>query len=301
MNEPVKSISIGQRWLLAIRPKTLPAAAAGVVAGCGVAATLDQFRWGAALAALLGALLIQVGANLVNDVADFYRGADTEARLGPTRVTHTGLLSVSQVWAGVGLVFGLAALAGVYLTWLAGWPVIIIGLASILAAVAYTTGPYPLAYIGLGDLFVMLFFGFVAVCGTVFVVAGQVPHSAWWVALAVGALTVNILVVNNIRDMETDRQAGRSNIPLRFGRKAAEWEFGLMLALAFLVPPLLVIGELASGWVLLVILSLPLGLKLWNTLLSGVEGPPLNDTLAQTAQMLLLYCTLLAAGLLLGA
>jgi len=300
MADQIKTMNVWQRWMLAIRPKTLPAAAAGVVAGCGVAFTLEQFHIGAALAALCGALLIQVGANLVNDVADFYRGADTKARLGPTRVTHTGLLSAGQVWSGVVIVFALAGLAGVYMTFVAGWPVIVIGLASILAAIAYTAGPCPLAYIGLGDLFVMIFFGFIAVCGTVFVVGGRVPESAWWVAVAVGALTVNILVVNNIRDIETDRKAGRKNIPVVLGRKAAEWEFALMLALAFLVPLLLIVRDLASCWVLLTLLSLPRGLKLWKMLHSGLEGPPLNDTLANTAQMLLLYSVLLAIGFVIG-
>jgi 1,4-dihydroxy-2-naphthoate octaprenyltransferase len=195
----------------------------------------------------------------------------------------------------------LAVLAGVYLTWIAGWPVIVIGLASLLAGAAYTAGPLPLAYNGLGDLFVMIFFGFVAVVGTVFVVSGQVPQAAWWVGAAVGALTVNILVVNNIRDIETDRRARRRNIPVVFGRKIAEWEYALMLGLAFTVPLLLLIRGLSSWPVLLVFLTLPQGVKLLNTLRSGLEGPPLNRVLGQTAQLLFWYSLLLAAGLFLSS
>lgn len=287
--------------MLAIRPKTLPAAAAPVVAGWGVAASQPRFNWGAALAALFGALMIQIGANLVNDVVDFYKGADTEARTGPTRVTHTGLLTAKQVWAGVFTVFGLASLAGLYLAWSSHWLVLVLGAACILAAAAYTAGPYPLAYIGLGDLFVMLFFGFAAVCGTVYVVSEALPESAWWVAAAVGALTVNILVVNNIRDIETDRQAGRKNIPVVWGRGAAVWEYALMQALAYIVPLLLVWRGLAGPWALLPLLVVPQGWRLLSVLRSGLAGPPLNKTLAQTARHLLWYSMLLGLGLGLGA
>lgn len=296
---PEQALTPFQIWMLAIRPKTLPAAAAPVLLGWALAYAAGKFALLAALAALFGALMIQIGTNLVNDVVDFYKGADTEARLGPTRVTHTGLLTARQVWGGVAVSFGLAALAGVYLTVAAGWPVIVIGLASLLAGAAYTAGPFPLAYNGLGDLFVMIFFGFAAVCGTVYVTAGFVPESAWWAALAAGALTVNILVVNNIRDIETDRQADRRNIPVVFGRRAAEIEYALMLALAYIVPLVLWGRGLASAWVLLAFLSLPQGGKLMKMLLDGLEGPPLNRTLGQTAQLLLRYCVLLAVGLVL--
>lgn len=296
-----QALSPFQRWMLAIRPKTLPAAAAPVVAGWGVAASQPRFNWGAALAALFAAVMIQIGANLVNDVVDFYKGADTEARTGPTRVTHTGLLTANQVWTGVYIVFGLASLAGLYAAWSSSWLVLVLGAACILAAAAYTAGPYPLAYyLGLADLFVMLFFGFAAVCGTVYVVSEALPESAWWTAAAVGALTVNILVVNNIRDIETDRQAGRHNIPVVLGRGAAVWEYALMLVLAYAMPIVLVVRNLAGPWVLLPLLVVPQGWKLLNVLRSGLEGPPLNKTLAQTARHLLLYSMLLGLGLALG-
>lgn len=300
MTANLDNLSPPQRWLLAIRPKTLSAAVAPVVLGWGIGYTSGRFHIGAALAALFGALMIQIGTNLVNDVVDFAKGADTAERTGPTRVTQSGLLTEGQVWQGVWAAFGLAALAGGYLTWLAGWPVVAIGLASLLAGVAYTAGPYPLAYIGLGDLFVMVFFGFVAVGGTAFVVSGQLPLVAFYGGAAAGALIVNILVVNNIRDIESDRQAGRRNLPVVFGRRAAEWEFLLMLAIAYAVPPALICQGLAGWPALLAYITLPQAAKLLAVLRSGTEGPALNPALGQAANLALRYCALLAAGLAAG-
>ncbi len=304
MNDNTANLTMRQRWLLAIRPKTLTAAVAPVLLGWGVAASATvavsgatRFHWGAALAALFGSIMIQIATNLVNDVVDYAKGTDTEDRLGPTRVTQTGLLTTRQVWGGVFVSFGLAALSGVYLTVVAGWPVLVIGVASILAGIAYTAGPYPLAYIGWGDVFVMIFFGFVAVGGTVFVITGALPAKAWWAAAAAGALTVNILVVNNIRDIDTDRQAGRTNIPVRFGRQAAEWEYALMLLVAYAAPVVLVLRDLASPFALLAFLTLPQGIKLLQILRGGLAGPPLNPVLGQTAQLLLRFCVLLGLGL----
>ncbi len=299
MTEIISPPGMGQRWWLAIRPRTLPAALAPVLVGAALAFAGGSFRPLAVLAALLGALLIQIGTNFVNDVADFKRGTDNEQRLGPTRVTQAGLLTPRQVWAGAGLAFGLAALAGVYLIFVGGWPLLVIGLLSILAGIAYTAGPYPLAYNGLGDIFVFIFFGLVAVGGTAYVAGGDLPPAAWLAGAAVGGLIVNILVVNNIRDVETDRAGGRTNIAVRFGRAAAETEFALMLALAFLAP--LAIAGLGWGsrWVLLAWLALPGGLKLLRTLRGGLAGPPLNAVLGQTATLALRYSLLLALGLVL--
>jgi 1,4-dihydroxy-2-naphthoate octaprenyltransferase len=298
--ENQQSLSFTQRWVLAIRPKTLTAAVAPVILGWSIAAHTGSFSWGPALAALIASLMIQIGTNLVNDVVDFSKGADTEARTGPTRVTQTGLLTPKQVWLGVWFTFGIAALVGFYLIWHSGWIVLWIGLASLTAGILYTAGPYSLAYIGLGDLFVMIFFGFVAVCGTVFVSAGSLPALAWFGAAAAGALTVNILVVNNIRDIDTDRQAGRRNLAIVFGRKAAAWEYGVMLVLAYAVPPVLVCKDLAPVWVLVSLLSLPRGIKLWSILRGDMAGKALNPILGQTAQLLLVYCLLFGSGLLLG-
>lgn len=288
-----------QRWWIAIRPKTLPAAIAPVVLGWSIALTTGRFNLLAGLAALLIALLIQIGTNLVNDVVDFSRGADTADRTGPTRVTQTGLLTPRQVWGGVIVTFGLAALAGVYLVFVAGWPALIIGLASLLAGLAYTAGPFPLAYNGLGDLFVLAFFGYAAVGGTVLVTAGSLPPLTWFGATAAGVLTVNILVVNNIRDIETDRAAGRTNLPVVLGRSAGEWEYALMLVIAYAIPFILICKQLSSYWVLLAVLTLPQGLKIWSILRSGTSGKALNPQLGATAQLLLRYCILLSIGLLL--
>jgi 1,4-dihydroxy-2-naphthoate octaprenyltransferase len=297
-NETINPI---QRWWLAIRPKTLTAAISPVIVGWGISAAGQNFHWGGALAALFGAILIQIGTNLVNDVVDFAKGTDNEERLGPTRVTQAGLLSIKQVWGGVVVSFGLAILAGVYLITLAGWPIVIIGVSSILAGILYTAGPYPLAYIGLGDLFVMIFFGFVAVCGTVLVVAGEILPLAWWLAAPVGALSVNILVVNNIRDLDTDRTAGRKNIPVLFGRQAAETEYILMNLLAYGIPLYLMLNTTVTPFALLIFISLPSATKLTRKLRSGLSGAPLNLVLGQTAQLLFHYCLLLSIGLFAGA
>ena len=293
------TLTFFQRWWLAIRPKTLPAAIAPVILGWSIAYTTGSFNPLAALASLLIALLIQIGTNLVNDVVDFSRGADTAERTGPTRVTQTGLLTARQVWAGVGFSFGLATLLGTYLVVIAGWPAFILGAASLLAGLAYTAGPFPLAYNGLGDFFVLIFFGYVAVGGTVLVTAGTIPTLTWFGATAAGVLTVNILVVNNIRDIETDRAAGRKNLPVIFGRKAAEWEYGLLLVVAYSIPLILICKQLAGYWVLLPLLTLPQGIKIWSLLRSGQSGKALNPQLGATAQVLLRYCVLMAVGLLL--
>jgi 1,4-dihydroxy-2-naphthoate octaprenyltransferase len=299
-SQNLNALSISQRWILAIRPRTLPAAAAPVILGWSIAFTTGSFRLGSAIAALVCAVMIQIATNLVNDVVDFDKGADTEERTGPTRVTQTGLLTPRQVWGGVWVTFGIAALAGAYLALIWGWAVILIGALSILAGIAYTAGPFPLAYIGLGDLFVMVFFGFVAVCGTVFVTSGSLPVLAWFGAAAAGALTVNILVVNNIRDIDTDRAAGRKNIAILFGRQVAAWEYAVMVVIAYAVPPVLVCKEIATPWVLIALLSLPQGIKLWSVLRGDQAGLELNPILGKTAQLLLIYSLLFAAGLLVG-
>lgn len=287
-------------WLLASRPRTLTAALAPVLVGSAAAYAAGGFRLDAALAALFTSLMIQVGTNLHNDVADFERGADAADRLGPLRVTQAGLLKPAQVRRGALVAFAAAGIAGLYLTWIAGWPVLIIGAASILAGLAYTAGPSPLAYNGLGDLFVMLFFGFVAVCGTAFVQAGYVPPAAWLAALAVGATITALLVVNNVRDIESDRRAGRRTLPVVLGRRAGEVEYGVLLALAYLAPVLLVGGRLSGAWALLPLLTLPLAWRLVGDL-RRERGRALNAVLAGTSKLVLWHGLLLAAGLAAGS
>ena len=286
-------------WVLAARPKTLPAALAPVVVGTACAWREGGFRAGPAMAALAGALLLQVGANLANDVFDHEKGADTHERLGPTRVVQSGLLSGAAVRAGTAAVFAAATAIGLYLAAVAGWPVVAIGLASIAAALAYTGGPYPLGYHGFGDLFVFVFFGPVAVCGSAFVQALRVPELAWWTALPVGALTTAILVVNNVRDIDTDAAAGKRTLAVRLGRGGSLAEYAALLAVAYLVPALLVGSGRLGVWGLLPLASLPLALSRARRVARD-RGRALNASLAGTAQLLLVYCVLLAAGVALG-
>ncbi len=232
----VADLSPLQIWILAARPKTLPAAAAPVIVGVGTALAEGVFRAGPATAALLGALLIQIGTNFANDYFDFQKGADNEARLGPTRVTQAGLLAAREVAAGMWIAFGLASLAGLYLIIQAGWPVLLIGLASILAGIAYTGGPFPFGYHGLGDFFVFVFFGPVAVVGTYFVQSGAASPAAVWSSLPIGSLATAILVVNNLRDIETDAIAGKHTLAVRLGRSGTRLEYLLLGVISYLVP-----------------------------------------------------------------
>lgn len=291
----VKPLTTIQTWLMAARPKTLPAAAAPVIAGSAVAFSEGGFRAGPALTALLGALLLQVGANLANDVFDYYRGADNAQRLGPVRVTQAGLLTPRQVFGGMWFVFGLAALLGVYLITVAGWPVVVIGLASILAAVAYSGGPLPFGYFGLGDLVVFVFFGPVAVCGTYFVQAGTVSPGALVSSIPMGLLTTAILVVNNLRDIETDRAAGKRTLAVRLGIRGTQWEYAIVVGLAYLAPILLAVVNLAPWWGLLGWLSIPRALGVWK-IVQQESGRTLNQALAGTGQVELLYGVLFGLG-----
>ena len=286
-------------WVLASRPATLTAALVPVLVGTAVAAVSGGARLGPALAALFGAFMLQITANFANDVFDHEKGADTEERLGPTRAVQAGLLTPREVRAGMLATIVLASLAGVYLIAVAGWPVVIIGLCSILAGVAYTGGPYPLGYHGLGDVFVMIFFGFVAVCGTVFVQTGAVPALAWLAAVPIGAIATGVLVVNNVRDRLTDVKAGKRTLAVRFGRRAGVIEYGALLALAYAAPVAAVLGLYRSPWVLLPLVSLPVALRLLRTL-AVTEGKPLNACLAGTAKLLLIYGALFATGLVIA-
>jgi len=284
-------------WLLAARPKTLPAAAAPVIVGTAVAISQNVFSFWPALAALLGALLIQIGANFANDVFDFKKGADTTERLGPLRVTQAGLLSPGQVLAGMWLTFGLAAGVGLYLVYVGGWPIVLIGVLSILSAIAYTGGPFPLGYHGLGDLFVFIFFGLAAVGGTYYVQALAVSAAAWWAAVPLGLLSTAILVVNNLRDIDTDRAAGKKTLAVRLGRRGAQIEYLLLLGASYLVPPLMWGLGLASGWIMLSWLSLPTAWPLVRFILHE-KGRPLNKALAGTARLELLFGVFFALGLI---
>ena len=285
-------------WIAAARLKTLPAGAAPVMVGTAVAAAEGYFSALPALAALLGALWIQVGTNFANDLFDFLKGADTEERIGPVRVTQAGLLSQRQVTIGVIVSFAFASLCGVYLISVAGWPIVAIGIASILSGIAYTGGPWPLGYNGLGDLFVFVFFGIIAVTGTHFVQSGIWSPLALLAALPVGALSTAILVVNNTRDAKTDVKAGKRTLVVRLGVRFGRFEYAALVWASFAA--LFAIGHVTQNFgVFAALLAVPLAVKLTRWMYRIEPGPELNPLLGQTAQLLLVYSVLLSIGLLL--
>jgi 1,4-dihydroxy-2-naphthoate octaprenyltransferase len=285
-------------WIAAARLRTLPAAVVPVAVGTAVVDAVGVVAWGPALAALAGSIAIQIGTNFANDVYDAEKGADTPERIGPLRAVSAGLISASVMKRAMILAFAIAAAFGLYLVSVAGWPIVLIGLASIAAGIAYTGGPFPLGYHGLGDVFVLGFFGFVAVCGTAFVQLGHVPCLAWWAAVPVGALATAILVVNNVRDRVGDARAGKRTLAVRFGRGAALVEYALLLALAYAIP----VGIAVTGqwWVALPVITAPIALARLRALARAVDGPEHNHLLAATAQLLMLHGALFAAGLALA-
>ncbi len=292
-------LSSWKAWVIAIRPKTLPAAVAPVLVGTSLAARDEVFSPLPALAALLGSLLIQIGANLANDYLDYVKGVDIPGRLGPKRVAQSGLIALSGLRIGTAGTFALAALAGAYLTYVAGWPILVVGFASLLSALAYTGGPFPIGYHGLGDLFVFLFFGLAGVCGTYYVQALSINAKVLAAAIPVGALTVAILVVNNLRDINTDQETGKRTLAVMIGAMATRGEYLLLLTLAYAVPAAFWFVGWSTAWGLLPWLSLPLAVRLVRIIFASTEGPALNKALAGTASLDLLFCILFAAGLLL--
>ena len=288
----------GRAWLLAIRPQTLTAAVVPVLVGSALAARAGGFRAAPAAAALLGALLIQIGTNLANDVGDFERGADAATRIGPVRVTQSGLLTPRQVRVAAWSAFAAAAVAGIYLIASSGWPIAVLGSAAIVSGWAYTGGPWPLGYNGLGDLFVFAFFGLAAVAGTFYVQAGAPGTLVWLAAAPVGALATAILVVNNARDVDGDRAAGKRTLAVRLGQGTARAEFALLLAFAYAVPVLLWWTRLASAWVFLSWLTLPWAAVLARRMAVIRDGADFNAALRSTARLHALFGALFAAGLL---
>lgn len=286
-------------WLLAMRPKTLPAAVVPVLVGTSYAVALGRVRWLPSLAALFGALLLQVGSNFANDVYDYEKGADTPERQGPVRAVAAGLITPRAMRVGMAIVFALATLVGLYLTQVAGPTIVAIGLCSMACAVLYTAGPFPLGYHGLGDVFVMLFFGFVAVCGTVFVNLGHVPPGAVLLSVPVGALATAILVVNNVRDVQGDAKSGKRTLVVRLGRSGGVAEYALLLFAAYASVVFAFLGGLFQKPVMLPLATLPIAFKLFRSVKND-HGPALNATLAGTARLLLLFGTLLGVGVVFG-
>jgi 1,4-dihydroxy-2-naphthoate polyprenyltransferase len=285
---------------MAARPRTLPAAIAPVLVGTALAATEGTFRALTFVAAMIGAVFIQIGTNLSNDYSDARRGADTEDRLGPVRVTAGGLVPPRQVLLATYLAFGVAVLAGAYLIATAGWELLLVGAASILAGVLYTGGPRPYGYEGLGEVFVFLFFGLVAVTGSYFAQLEEVSWEAFVLAVPVGLLAAAILVVNNVRDLETDRRAGKRTLAVRLGRPRARGVYAGMVYVAFVCAPLpwLLGSDELSAWLLLPLLALPLAVPIVRTVRNRTDGPSLNGALARTGLLQLVFCALLSAGIL---
>ncbi len=284
-------------WWVALRPRTLPVAVAPVLVGTAVALAEGRARALPALAALVGALLLQITSNIANDLFDFERGADNDDRIGPPRAAQQGLLTPEQLRAGIAAAVAMSVVVGSYLVFRGGWPIAVVGLLSIAAAIAYTGGPWPFGYKGLGDPAVFFFFGIAAVCGTHYVQALEPSWLAFVVSLPVGSLATAILVVNNTRDLETDAAAGKRTLAVRFGRRASVAEYGLLLFLPYLAPPLLWWATEVSAAVLLPVATIVFAAKLFRTVAAKRDGPSLNLALAGTARLALLYAALLALGL----
>lgn len=291
-----QALSPLQIWALAIRPKTLAVAIGPVAVGTAVAMVGGSANFAAAAAALMGALFLQVGCNFANDVYDSEKGADTEDRLGPPRAVQLGLLTPAQMKRGMLVAFGLATAVGLYLVSVAGWPVIAVGAVSILAAYAYTGGPYPLGYHGLGDVAVFAFFGVVAVVGTEFVQSLRLSSQALAASVPVGLLATSVLVVNNLRDVETDVVAGKRTLAVRIGPAGARLEYTLLVALPYFLLPAFFVFADRSAWVALPVVTLPLAIGLVGRIRGGAAGAELNPLLGKTARLSFLFSVLFAVG-----
>ncbi len=290
------ALTTARAWVHAARPRTLYAIAAPVMIGAALAYANGVFRWGPAVAALAGGLLIQIGTNIANDYYDFVKGADTADRLGAPRVTQSGLLPAAAVKRGMWVVFAAAVAVGVYLVGQGGWPVLVVGVAAIAAGLGYTAGPVPIGYVGLGDLFTFVFFGPVAVAGTYFVQAGTLTWGTLLAGAGVGALATAILVVNNLRDIPTDRAAGKRTLAVRLGVQATRIEYVLLLLLGGAVP---VVGLVMDTWPPTVLLALPafaFGADAVRRVMTFTDPRTLNPALGGTARFVGVYGLTFAIG-----
>ncbi|WP_254763972.1 1,4-dihydroxy-2-naphthoate polyprenyltransferase [Natrinema marinum] len=311
MSSAEVEISRTKAWLMAARPQTLPAAAAPVIVGTGLAVHEGVFAPLPAVMAFVGAALIQIGTNFANDYYDAVKGADTDDREGFTRVTQSGLISPEQVKLATLVTFALAILTGTYLVYVGGVPILVVGLVSVFCGWAYTGGPYPLGYHGLGDLFVFVFFGLIAVTGTYYVQAaavlaeplsttipaGTVTREAIAASLPVAGLSTAILVVNNVRDKETDAEAGKRTLAVRLGYRASRLEFTALFALAYVVPLWFWLGADFGLGVLLPLVTLPYAAMIARTIWTRTDGEALNPALEQTGKLLAVYALCFAGGL----
>jgi 1,4-dihydroxy-2-naphthoate octaprenyltransferase len=290
-------------WLMAARPRTLPAAVAPVLVGTAAAVQwLGHLpRWGAFFAALAGSIFIQIGTNLANDYSDAKRGADTADRLGPVRVTASGMVTPQRVMRATWIAFAVAVVCGIYLAAVAGPVIMLIGVLSIAAGVLYTGGPRPYGYSGFGEVFVFLFFGLVAVNGSYYVQLEALDALPLGLSISIGFLATAIIVVNNVRDVETDRRADKNTLAVRIGREAAVRLYGLLVLGAFVVLPIALMAGEASMLPLIGLLAAPLAVKPYKTLQERRDGPALNGVLAATGGVLAVFSLLVTAGLLISA
>ena len=287
---------------MAARPRTLPAAVAPVIVGTAAAVDVsNDIRVGAFIAALIGSIFIQVGTNLSNDYSDARRGADSADRFGPVRVTSSGLVAPRRVLVATWVAFGVAVAAGIYLIAVAGIVILVVGVASILAGVLYTGGPRPYGYEGLGELFVFLFFGVVAVNGSYYVQLERLDWLPFGLSLAIGFLVTAILVVNNVRDIETDQRAGKRTLAVRIGRRRTRQLYAALVAAAFIAVPVTLLATGESAWGLLALGAAPLARRPLGAVMTRTDGPSLNAALAGTGALLAVFSVLLAGGLVIAA
>ncbi len=285
-------------WLLASRPKTLPAAVAPVLVGTAVAISANKLNLIAALIALICSVLIQIGTNFVNDLYDYLKGTDDENRVGPTRALAAGWVSPTQMKFAIYLTFGTTFVLGLYLVYLAGWIILLVGVLSIISGYAYTAGPYPLAYNGLGDVFVFFFFGFVATVGTYYVQAIEYSQFALFASIPIGLLITNILVVNNYRDADEDKKKNKNTLTVKFGKRFSLIQYFVSILVSFVVPLFLYFKYDTTPFILLPMLTLPLAIKLQIDM-NRLDGQELNKTLELTAKLSVLYSLLFSVGIIL--
>ena len=286
-----------KNWLLAARLKTLPAAMSPVILGCALAYHDGSFYFFICAMTLLAAVLIQIGANFANDVYDFQKGSDREDRLGPTRATQSGLISPEKMKKAMWQMFALAICVGFYLAFIGGWPIVIIGLTSIAAGIAYTGGPYPLGYHCFGDVFVFIFFGLIAVPGTYYLQILEVSELSLWMGVAMGMLSTAILVVNNLRDLDTDKLSGKRTLAVRLGKEFSKIQYSILIILPFLLPLYVWLNLENELSLLITILALPISIHLIKQIFF-LAGSDLNLVLERTARFMFIFTLLLSAGLI---
>jgi 1,4-dihydroxy-2-naphthoate octaprenyltransferase len=285
-------------WIEAARPKTLAAAFVPVLLGSTLAYSEASFNLAASAVAMLCAFLIQIGTNFANDYYDAKKGADTDSRIGFTRATATGLITPKVMMRATVVTMSLAFILGLYLVWHAGWVILVIGILSLIFGIAYTGGPYPLGYNGLGDVFVFIFFGIIAVMGTYYVNALHWSSLAFWVSIPAGALSTNILVINNLRDIETDKPAGKRTLGVIFGENALRWEYLVMILLSFAIPPHLFFRDNLRWIIFLPFITIPFAVKLIMSIWQERDKVNFNRILERTAQFMVLFGLLFSVGLI---